>query len=78
MTVYVKTDNGGTLNLRSAPSRAATKVLGVIPNNTQLEAPDGLGDEWTKVKYKTSICYVMTKFLATSKKDITKAEIQRI
>jgi len=37
-----------------------------------------LGDEWTQINYKDQYGYVMTKFLATSKKDITKAEIQRI
>lgn len=78
MTVYVKTDNGGTLNLRPAPKKNSVPVLAQIPNNTQLDAPNGLGDEWTKVSYKDTIGYVMTKFLATAKKDITKAEIQRI
>lgn len=78
MTVFVKTDNGGTLNLRSAPSKKSTRVLEVIPNNTQLDAPEGIGDEWTKVVYKNTTGYVMSQFLATSKKDITKAEIQRI
>ena len=76
MTVYVKTDNGGTLNLRSSPNGKA--IIDKIPNNTELEAPEGLGDEWTKVHYKETMGYVMTKFLATNKKDISKAEIQRI
>lgn len=78
MTVYVKTDNGGTLNMRPAPQKNSMPILMQIPNNTKLEAPDGLGNEWTKIEYKNTIGYVMTKYLATSNKDITKAEIQRI
>ena len=78
MTLYVKTDNGGTLNLRAAPNKSSTAILEKIPNKTAVEAPDGLGNEWTKVIYKNKTGYVMTKYLATSNKDITKAEIQRI
>lgn len=76
MTVYVKTNNGGTLNLRSAPN--GTNVLTKIPNGTAIEAPNGLGDEWTQVQYNSYTGYVMTKYLSTATSTITKTDIQKI
>lgn len=76
MTVYVKTANGGTLNLRSAPN--GTNVLTKIPNGTAIEASNGLGDEWTQVQYNNHTGYVMTKYLSTETSTITKTDIQKI
>ena len=75
MTVYVKTANGGTLNLRSAPN--GISIL-KIPNGTAIEAPNGLGDEWTQVQYNSHTGYVMTKYLSTATSIITKTDIQKI
>ncbi|MGN0745043.1 MAG: SH3 domain-containing protein [Aristaeellaceae bacterium] len=72
-TVTVRTGNG-SLNLREAPD-AASRVLTVIPDGTQLERLVA-GSAWTKVRYGSHTGYVMTKFLkeGTSSGDSTQAQ----
>lgn len=52
---------GGTLNLRSADSTAASRV-GRIPADSVVHAVEDLG-EWVKVEYKGLTGYVMAKYL---------------
>ena len=52
MTVYVKTANKGTLNLRAKPNG---NVLAQIPYGTKLEAESE--GEWSKVTYNGKIGY---------------------
>lgn len=74
MTVYVKTQNKGALNLRSEPNGA---IVIQIPNGTQLEAE--MEGEWSKVTYQGRTGYVKSTFLSSSKENvITKEDLQRI
>ena len=74
MTVYVKTANKGTLNLRAEPNG---KVLAQIPNGTKLEAQSE--GEWSKVGYNGKIGYVKTEFLSVSQdKIITKEDLKKV
>ena len=74
MKVQVKTENGGALNMRTSPNKLAS-VFAQIPNGALLEAPDGIGKEWTKIIYKETPGYVMTKFLSDSQKTFTKDDL---
>ena len=74
MTVYVKTANKGTLNLRAKPNGS---VLAQIPYGTKLEAESE--GEWSKVTYNGKIGYVKTEFLCVSKdKIITKDDLKKV
>ena len=74
MTVYVKTANKGTLNLRIAPNGT---ILTKIPNGTKLES-DCQG-EWSKVTYKGMTGYVKTEFLSiSSEKTVTKEDLRAV
>ena len=74
MKMVVKTDNGGTLNLRSAPGGI---VLSKIPNGTTLDVEvDG---DWAKTIYKSNTGYVMSKYLiSVDSSSITKQQLQKI
>lgn len=75
--MYVKTDNKGTLNLRTEPSLKG-RVLAQIPYGTQLETSQ-LDANWSKVTYDGKTGYVMNKFLVVSlKKEITRSDLQKI
>ena len=74
MTVYVKTANKGTLNLRATPNGA---VIAQIPNGTKLEAQSE--GEWSKVGYNGKVGYVKTQFLSVSNdKIITKDDLKKV
>lgn len=74
MTVYVKTANKGTLNLRVKPNGT---ILAQIPYGTKLEAESE--GEWSKVTYNNKVGYVKSEFLSTSKeKTITKNDLQQV
>ena len=75
MTVYVKTNNKGSVNLREKPDKSS-KALAQIPYQTKLEIQyvDGT---WSKTTYNGKTGYVMTEFLSTEKA-FTKTELQAI
>ena len=74
MTVFVKTANKGTLNLRAAPGG---KIIAQIPNGTTLEAQSE--GEWSKVEYDGKTGYVKTEFLSISNdKIITKNDLKKV
>lgn len=52
---------GGTLNMRSGPSTASRRKMG-IPDGTAVAVLEK-GDEWCKISYDNEIGYVMTKYL---------------
>lgn len=74
MKMYVKTANGGTLNLRVSPNGA---VIDKIPNNTLLDVEvDG---KWAKTQYNGHTGYVMTEYLVSAETStITKQQLQSI
>ena len=74
MIMYVKTQNGGTLNMRRDAS-TSSPVLAQIKNGTKLEV-EKINDNWFKVTFNNKTGYVMSKFLveATSAKE----DLQRI
>lgn len=63
MTVQVKTDNKGTLNLR-ASNNSSSKILAQIPYGTVLEV-EKVNESWSKTSYNNKEGYVMNKFLST-------------
>ena len=77
MIMYVKTQNGGTLNLRQSASTSSA-ILAQIPNGAKLEA-ETVNDAWSKVSYNNKVGYVMTKYLAEASAVITdKTKLQAI
>ena len=75
MTVYVKTNNKGSVNLREKSDKSS-KALAQIPYQTKLEIQyvDGT---WSKTTYNGKTGYVMTEFLS-AEKAFTKTELQAI
>ena len=77
MIMYVKTQNGGTLNLRQSASTSSA-ILAQIPNGAKLEVETANGT-WSKVSYNNKVGYVMTKYLAETSAVITdKTKLQAI
>ena len=76
MSMFVKTANKGSLNLRAQPSTSSA-VLANIPYGTELAA-ESYNDEWSKVSYKERTGYVMTKFLVESLETDSKAALQKV
>ena len=76
MTAQVKTQNGGTLNLRQSPT-TSSRILALIPNGTKLEI-EKYNNEWAKLTYKEHTGYAMLKFLVEIQSSIDKADLQRI
>ena len=82
MSVFVKTENKGTLNMRSEPKTGAT-IIARIPYGTEIPA-EKLDDTWAKVRYNNKEGYVMHKFLSTeepatsSQETVSKEAIQKV
>lgn len=77
MIVYVKTQNGGTLNLRQSTS-SSSAIIAQIPNNTRLDA-EKVNESWMKTTYKDKTGFVMTKYLAEPTADgADKTKLQAI
>lgn len=78
MTVQVKTQNGGTLNLRQSTSTSSA-ILAQIPNGTKLEA-EKVNDTWSKVTFKNKTGFVVSQYLSeiTTNSTVTKEDLQRI
>ena len=58
---YVKTTNGGGLNLREYASTSARRIT-TIPNNSRVEILS-YGNTWSQVRYNGLVGYVMTMYL---------------
>ena len=78
MSVFVKTDNHGTLNLRATPSTNGN-ILARIPYGTEVPA-EKIDDIWAKVRYDGKEGYVMHKFLSTEEpaSTVSKESLQKI
>lgn len=78
MIANVKTQNGGTLNLRREPSTSSS-VLASIKNGTQLEV-EKVDDTWSKTTYNGKTGYIMSKYLVqeSSTQTFNKADLENI
>ena len=76
MIVYVKTQNGGPLNLRHDASTSSA-VLAQIKNGTQLEV-ERIDDTWSKTTFLEKTGYVMNKFLKEKTENQDKENLQKI
>lgn len=79
MSVFVKTDNKGTLNMRANPSMNSP-VLAKIPYGTEIPA-EKIDDTWAKTRYKDQEGYVMMKYLSTQaviNDSVSKSDLQKI
>ena len=80
MSVYVKTQNHGTLNLRASPS-SSSPVIATIPDGTEIPA-EKINDTWSKTTYKNKEGFVMNKFLSTEEpgvsSTVSKEQLQKI
>ena len=61
MIMYVKTQNGGTLNLRQSTS-TSSEILAQISNGAKLDV-EKANDTWSKTTYNGKTGFVMTKYL---------------
>ena len=79
-TMYVKTGNGGPLNVRSAPDASGDNVIGQFKYGDAVTVTGALRDGWYAIRFKNGTGYVMAKFLTANKiseEDIRKKEIER-
>lgn len=76
MIVYVKTQNGGPLNMRRDASTSSA-VLAQIKNSTQLEV-ERINDTWSKTTFSSKVGYVMNKFLSENTNVDDKESLQKI
>ena len=82
-TMYVKTANGGTLNVRNVPGTADKSIIGRLDYGTAVTVLGVSKDDaaWVQIRYskaKEGTAWVMVKFLsmdAPSAADIAQAEI---
>lgn len=69
-TAYIRTNNGGKLNLRSAPGYSGSSIIGQYPNGTQvsvlLKGRAHAGSTFYKVRIQGTVGYVDASFLSTS------------
>ena len=66
--------------MREQPS-SKSALINKIPLNTKVEVLEIVNDEWTKIKYKDMIGYVMSKFLikeTTPETNYTKQQLLQI
>ena len=71
-TMYVYTDNGGTLNVRSEPMKRANNVLGALNYGAAVVVlgPVVINADWSVIQYPSGpdgVGYVMTRYLSASK-----------
>ena len=71
-TMYVYTDNGGTLNVRSEPVKRANNVLGALNYGAAVVVlgPVVINADWSIIQYPSGpdgLGYVMTRYLSASK-----------
>lgn len=76
MIVYVKTQNGGPLNMRREASTSSA-VLATIKNGTKLEV-ERINDTWSKTTFSDKVGYVMNKFLSENTNVDDKESLQKI
>ena len=68
-TMYVKTANGGPLNIRTAPDAKANNVIGQYKYGTAVTVigTAAASNDWVAIKYGTRTAFVMVKFLNAQK-----------
>ena len=70
-------DNNYPINMREQPS-SKSALINKIPLNTKVDVLEIVNDEWTKIKYKDMIGYVMSKFLIKEKTPETNYTKQQL
>ena len=82
-TMYVYTDNGGTLNVRSEPFGNRNNVIGQLEYGDKVTviSPVIVNTDWSVIKYKKGkdgVGYVMTRYLVNKRpKDVEKRAKER-
>lgn len=66
-TMYVCTENGKGLNVRSTPERA-DNIIGSLPYGAKVDVTDFLGD-WCEIRWGDTYAYVQGRFLQWYKPD---------
>ncbi len=70
MVAYIRTNNGGKLNLRSAPTYSGSSIIGRYANGTQvsvlLKGKAQAGSTFYKVSIQGAVGYVDAAFLSSS------------
>ncbi len=69
LTMYVYTDNGGTLNVRSEPWIEKGNVIGTLNYGAQVHvtAEFDVYPDWYQISYRSGTAYVMKRFLVSYK-----------
>ena len=65
-TMYVYTENGKALNVRSEPQRG-DNIIGYLRYGTKVVTISGMASGWTEIYYGDSIGFVQSRFLVSSK-----------
>ncbi|MBQ9265154.1 MAG: SH3 domain-containing protein [Clostridia bacterium] len=69
-TAFIRTNNGGKLNLRTAPSYSGSSIIAQYPNGTQvnvlLKGKSSAGSTFYKVSIQGTIGYVDAAFLSSN------------
>ncbi len=78
-TMYVYTENGGTLNVRSEPRIADGNVIGKLEYGTKVtvESPVIMDPSWSVISYKGGVGYVAARYLVSSKPGPSKKQAQQ-
>jgi len=72
-TMYVKTNTGISLNVRSTPEVRKDNVLGSIKYGAAVTVDHNLNNGWTVIKYNGKIAYVSSRYLVATKPAEKKA-----
>ena len=63
MQGIVRSEGGGTINLRSSPKKAGDNRIAKIPSGSSVEIIDaGIREGWSKIKWNDKTGYVMSEF----------------
>ena len=66
-TMYVKTNTGINLNVRSTPEVRKNNVLGSIPYGSAVQVDHLMTGGWAVINYNGKTAYVATRYLSTTK-----------
>lgn len=66
-TMYVYTNTGIGLNVRSTPEVRKNNILGSIKYGQAVTVDHNLNNGWTVIKYNKQIAYVATRYLTATK-----------
>lgn len=72
-TMYVRTNTGIGLHVRSTPEVRKDNILGSIKYGDPVQVDHNLNNGWTVIKYNNKIAYVSTRYLVATKPAEKKA-----